>query len=343
MSYEVIMDNVDKAEWERYAKEFADYNIYQTWPYQQVRAEGTGQQVSRVVIKDESGQAATMGQVRIKKIKPLGLKIGYIQWGPLFCGKNGKLNCTVAALKKLSETYLGTKVNILRVVPNIFEDEGGSEIADMLEVSGFERVPSVSPYHTIVLPLDGPEEAMRKRLHRGWRRNLVKAEKAGLRIREGRDSESFDILEKLYLDALKRKRFKGLDPQEFRKPQSMLSEYESMNVMIAYLNGGPVTALATSNLGNTAVDILAANNKKALECGSSFLVYWKAFCTSKRAGMKRYDLGGIDPEKNPTVYEFKRRTGGKEVFHIGAFEICENPITKRIWRTGEQAYRFVKR
>jgi len=30
--------------------------------------------------------------------------------------------------------------------------------------------------------------------------------------------------------------------------------------------------------------------------------------------MKRYDLGGIDPVKNPTVYEFKRRTGGKEVF-----------------------------
>ena len=87
MSYEVIIDNVDKAEWERYAKGFADYSIYQTWSHQQVRAEMDGQEVNRVVIKDENGHVVTMCQIRIKRVKSLGLRIGYVQCGPLFRGK----------------------------------------------------------------------------------------------------------------------------------------------------------------------------------------------------------------------------------------------------------------
>jgi len=59
--------------------------------------------------------------------------------------------------------------------------------------------------------------------------------------------------------------------------------------------------------------------------------------------MKRYDLGGIDPENNPAVYNFKHGTRGEEVFHIGTFDICANSVVKRIWRLGERAYRLVRK
>ena len=39
MSYTVNIDNFDRSYWEDMAKGFADYSIYQTWPYQQNRAE----------------------------------------------------------------------------------------------------------------------------------------------------------------------------------------------------------------------------------------------------------------------------------------------------------------
>jgi lipid II:glycine glycyltransferase (peptidoglycan interpeptide bridge formation enzyme) len=343
MNYTALIDNITNQEWEQYAGNFTDYSIYQTCPYQQTRAEDDNQQVSRFIIKDENGQVATMGQVRIKKIKPLGLKIGYIQWGPLFRGKDGTLKCNAAALEKMRESYLGTTVNILRVVPNIFNDETGLEAAQMLQSCGFQPVSYAAPYRTIIFSLEGSEEDLKTRLDRNWRRNLKKAQSAKIEIKQSSNSEYFDILENLYWAAIKRKGFKGLDPKEFSRPQAMLSPQEKLSVTIAYFDGCPVTALATSNLGDTAVDILAANTQKALECGSSFLTYWTAFYNSRHCGMKRYDLGGIDPVKNPSVYEFKRRTGGKETIHMGAFEICENSIVKKIWHAADRTYRLLKK
>ena len=337
------VDKVDRRDWERYASDFADYSIYQTWPYQQTRAETDGQELSRVVIEDENGHVSMMGHVRIKKIRALGIKIGYMQWGPLLRGRSGKLSCNITTFEKLMRDYLGTYVNVLRLRPNVIDGSIGRRVVEMLEGSGFERVPAAAPYRTIILPLEGSETDLRTKLNRNWRRNLKKAEKAEVKIEQECSSSHFDAFEKLYAAALKRKRFKGLDPQEFAQSQNILSPEEKMTVTAAYFQGEATTVLVTSNLGDTAVDILAANSEKALQCGSSFLVYWKAFCASKRAGMKRYDLGGIDPEKNPTVYNFKRGTRGEEVSHIGTFEICKNSILKRICRLGERAYRFVRR
>lgn len=343
MACEVIVDNINREDWERYAGNFADYSIYQTWPYQQVRAEMDGQEVSRVVIKDENGHVLTMCQMRIKRIIPLGLRIGYVQWGPLVKGKDGKLKCTVNALMQLRKVYIGNKINILRVVPHIYKDGLGNAVSQMLVSSGFKFVSNVKPYDTIILSLENSEENLRKGLHRNWWRNLKKAENAGIEIRRGRENELFDILERLYLEALERKGFKGLNPGEFARPQRMLSGHEKLIVTVAYFDGEPVTALATSNLGDTGLDILAANNEKGLKCGSSFLAYWNAFDSSRRAGMKRYDLGGIDPDSNPNVYQFKSRMGGKEQFHIGAFEGCDNWAIRTIWRMSERVYNLIRK
>jgi lipid II:glycine glycyltransferase (peptidoglycan interpeptide bridge formation enzyme) len=237
---------------------------------------------------------------------------------------------------QLRKVYIGNKINILRVVPHIYKNGLGNVVSQMLVSSGFKFVSNVKPYDTIILSLENSEENLRKGLHRNWRRNLKKAENAGIEIRRGRENELFDILERLYLEALERKGFKGLNPEEFARPQRMLSGHEKLIVTVAYFDGEPVTALATSNLGDTGLDILAANNEKGLKCGSSFLAYWNAFDASRRAGMKRYDLGGIDPKSNPTVYQFKSRMGGEEQFHIGAFEAYANSVVRKMWTVADK-------
>ena len=49
MAFEVLIDKIEQAQWEEYADSFADYSIYQTWSYQEMRAEIDGQKVSRIV------------------------------------------------------------------------------------------------------------------------------------------------------------------------------------------------------------------------------------------------------------------------------------------------------
>ena len=343
MKYDVIIDDVTESQWESYASDFADYTIYQTWAYQQVRGEMDKQNISRIIVRNSNGDIVAMCQMRIKCFKPLCLKIGYVQWGPLFRRKDGICKCSEGALKSVVDSCLASMVNVIRFVPNAEADHVGCEFAAMLESVGFEYVKSVRPYFTMMFGVDDSEEQIRSRLHRSWRRGLNKAEQNGFEINERADSQSFQILNSLYLDSKKRKGFEGLDPDEFIKTQNLLPIDIKMNTVIAYHNGEPITVHASSYLGDTAVGTLAASAEKGLECGSSYLVWWRTFLAAKRAGMKRYDLGGIDPKNNFKVYQFKQRMGAQLCQYIGAYEICESSFVKGVWRTAEQVYQLTQR
>lgn len=343
MTHQVIVDDFDKQEWEHYVSEFADYSIYQTWAYQQLRADMSGQKVSRIVIRDEKGKIATMGQVRIRHFKRLGFKIGYIQWGPLVRRKDGSIRCSSESLRKLRQVYLGKKVNVLRVVPNVCNDEKGAQISSMLTSGSFGHVRSVGPYRTFLLHVGDCEEGIRKRLRKSFRRDLKKAEKAGIEIREGSKEKFCEIIEGLYLTSLKRKGFKGLDVQEFIRPQRLLAPAEKMNIIVAYYDGEPVSALLASHLGDTSVVLLAASNEKGLACGASYLIWYRGAVSAFHAGMNWYDLGGIDPDNNQNVYQFKSRMGGEEALHIGAFDTCRNFPARVVWYVSEKVYNRFKK
>jgi len=341
MPYKVDINNLSRDDWERYAREFADYSIYQTWAYQHVRAEMDGQELSRVIIKDENDHMVTMGHVRIKRIKTLGLNIGYMQWGPLIRSAKIKLNCSMEALEKLQESYLGSKVNILRVVPNIYATEAVGSVIDMFQASGFEHVDRITPYHTMMFPLDISIQEMRSKLHKSWRKRLKQAEHSGLETRQSSDPECLKILDQLYISAQKRKKFKGLDMQVFIRTQQLLLPDQKMNAVLVYDKDEPLTVDVTSYLGDTAVGLFQANSEKGLQRRASYLAWWQALLAAQRAGMRRFDLGGIDPKNNPNVYEFKMRMGAKEAFHVGTFEACNSLRTKLIWRTSERIYNLI--
>jgi hypothetical protein len=343
MSYHVIIDDFDHTEWEKNAKNFADYSIYQTWPYQEERANTASQELSRVIVKDEKNQVVTMCHIRIRNASSIGPKIGYVQHGPLVRAADGRIVCSVEALKALRNAYLGKKISIFRVTPNISDDGTGRQVSQMLKFSGFKFVNSVSPYRTLMLSLEGSEEEIRKSLDRNFRRNLKKSEKAGIEIREGSDVRFCEILRELYHASVERKGFKGLDPDEFIKPQLMLSSEEKMNFIVACYENEPVSVHLASHLGDTGVALLVASNEKGLECGSSYLIWWKACIASKKAGMKRFDLGGIDPDNNPGSYRFKSQISRQEYRHIGAFDACSSLPVKMAWRASEKVYNLIKK
>lgn len=341
--WKVIVDGIDKKSWEDFANEFADHSIYQSWAYQQVRSEKDRQELSRIVIKDEMDRIVTMAQVRIKHCGWLGLHIGYVQWGPLFRKKDGTMLCSADSLCALADAYLNSRVNVLRMVPNIVADERGAVMAGMLRDAGFTPADAVEPYWTMMFEVDADDEELRRRFHRSWRRGLNKAEQAGLQIEESRESKAFETLEEIYLGAKKRKGFRGLEPREFIKTQEQLPSHKKMNVITVLQNTTPLAAHASSHFGDTAVGALAASTPDGLEQGAGYLLWWHTFLAARREGMKRYDLGGIDPTENPSVYQFKMRMGAKECRYIGAFEICAGRCVRTTWRTVESMYRRIKK
>ncbi len=342
MGCELTINEIGKEQWEQYAQDFADYSIYQTWGYQQVRAENDRQELCRVVIKAGDTKPVMMCQIRIKDVKPLGLRIGYIQWGPLLRIKDGSVSCTVDALVELKRAFIGQRVNVLRVVPNVCDDEMGRKVADMFEIAGFGFVKSVQPYHTMILPLDCSEDVLRSRLHQSWRRKLKKAENAEIEMRETTDGKPFEALEAYYREITERKNFKGLDVQEFARTQQLLSPAEKMNVIIAYYQGRPVTAHVSSTIGDTGILLLVASNGQGFECHSSYLAWWRAVTACLSRGMKKYDVGGVDFKNNPTVSQFKAGMGGIDCRYVGVFEVCDDWYAKVKWRIAEKAYGYIR-
>jgi lipid II:glycine glycyltransferase (peptidoglycan interpeptide bridge formation enzyme) len=343
MPYNVLIDKIEQAQWQQYAGGFADYSIFQTWPYQQVRADVEGQELSRIVVKDKSDEVVAMSHVRIKHFRPLGLRVGYMQWGPLILRKDGTSGCSAEVLGVLREAYLGNRVNVLKVVPNITEHSENERFVTMLRESGFHGKSSVSPYHTMVLRLGRSQDELRKGLHQSWRRLLHKAEAAGVEAREYTDDTQFQTLEGFYMDLIRKKHFRGVHPQVFARTQRALPQSEQMSLVVAYLEGEPVSVHLSTNLGDSGIMLLAASSERGYQCSASYVAWWKAVLISNGRGMKKYDVGGVDFENDPGIARFKAGLGGEECSYIGAFETCTNAAVENIWAMGERAYRMLKR
>lgn len=324
------MDNFSPAQWEAWACEFLDRTIYQTWAYQQIRAECDRQRLSRAVIRDSKDRIVMMGQVRIKRITPFPITIGYVQWGPLHVRREGGAVLEPEVWKVFREVYR-PYADILRIVPMSLRDGREGPLLETLHAAGFNPVSSVLPYHTYYLSLEGGDQAIQERFHRSWRRGLKKAEQSGLDIRQGSDPSFFEALETIYASTRDRKNFQGLDPHVFVKTQNELPLQDKIQVIIAYHEGRPVTAHASSFLGRIGQGILAGSTEKGLELSASYQVWWRTLLAAHQAGMDMYDLGGIDFVRNPSVSQFKQRMGGVECQYVGAFDACNRGMAQFIW------------
>lgn len=342
MNYTVEIDNKLSGVWEDTARLFSDYTIYQTLAYQQIRAAGENQQLCRILIRDSGNNPILLCIIRIKRIPVLGLRIGYIQWGPLSSRRCGERSVCAEVWRVLRNACVPQLTDVLRIVPNIVADKRGKAIADCICEGGFERISALPPYHTIYVSVSEGEKAIRNNLHRSWRRILKKAEQVDLEIEEGSDVRLFHVLETIYNEAKRRKGFRGLDPAIFMQTQERLKDGEKMHVVVAQYNGVPVCAHASSFLGRMGEGILAASTEDGLNLNASYLVWWRTLVAAWRAGMDVYNLGGIDPVGNPTVYQFKTRLGGQEVHHIGTFEAVSSPLRRQLWRCVEKGYRFIR-
>lgn len=338
MEYKVQIDDIEPAQWAEYTGLFADYNIYQTWAYQEVRANMDGQTVSRAVVKDEKDHVVAIAHVRIKHVESLKLRIGYIQTGPLFFRKDGACGCSAEVVKALREAYLGPKVNVLRMAPNIIDDPENQGYIQVFEANGFQRLENPAPYHTLILSLNCSTEDLRMGLHQKWRKKLRKAENAGVEVVVRSDEEPFRILESFYKELRERKGFKGVDPEIFARSHSALSDGEKMSLVVASFEGEPVTVHVASHLGDTTIALLVAGNEKGYTCNSSYLAWWKVLTTANDRGMKQIDFGGIDFENNLNVSRFKAGMGGEEKSHIGVFEAYTNFVVKGIFRKADMIY-----
>ena len=95
---------------------------------------------------------------------------------------------------------------------------------------------------------------------------------------------------------------------------------------------GVCAGLVCSTIGHTATYLLGATGDRGMQSNGAYLLHWRLIEQLKKNGPAVYDLYGVNPEKNPGTYRFKKDLAGhhgREVVFLGQFEACASAWSQR--------------
>lgn len=341
--WQVDVDRAGPAEWSAMLDLFDDANIYQTWSYGAVR--WGRKNLSHLVLK-RRGEVLGMAQLRIVRPTRFNFGMAYLRWGPL-CHRRGRdLNGEVVLCmaQALHDEYSCKRGLLLQVLPNAFV---GTSRATLVQsaFSKFRREPGMSAnaYRTFILDLTRPLEELRRKLDKKWRNQLTRSEKNGLKVVAGTGMDEYRHFCLMYKQMQVRKAFEStVDIEEFARIQEDLPETQRMQVMICEKEGVPVAGIVSSMMGDSAIFLFGAISDEGLNSKGAYLLQWSLIRQLKEHGAKWYDLGGIDPERNPGVYHFKSGLSGIDVSQLSPLVACNSVVSSAIVRTSLAAQRAVR-
>ena len=223
----------------------------------------------------------------------------------------------------------------------------GSARAAMIEATFVrfrqERFAADQTYRTFILDLSRGVDELRGRLDKKWRNQLACAERNGLTVVGGSGQEEYRQFCQMYYQMRARKAFGStVDVKEFGRIQEDLPESHRMLILICKNKEEPVAGLVASALGDTAIYLLGATSDNGFIAKGSYLLQWEMIRWLKEHGFKWYDLGGIDPERNPGVYHFKSGLSGADCTHIRPVVATNGSLCSTIIMSSETAYRQLR-
>ena len=120
---------------------------------------------------------------------------------------------------------------------------------------------------------------------------------------------------------------------DFDEMALIISEFK--NNIIFYrcdnLDGKLMSLRASLFYKNIGWDMYAATSIEGRKLYSSHNVFWELMNACSSKGINYYDMSGIDPEKNPGVFNFKKGTGAKKVGFVGEWNYCSNIILRAVF------------
>lgn len=338
-SFTVEKDNVDAEKWESYLDLFEDASLYQSWSYG--RNFPGGRMMSHIVLKKD-GEVRAVVQARILTVPLLQRGIAYIFMGPLWKRRGFPADKKILSemLRAVSSEYVKKRKLLLRIVPGELNEED----EDIFKIAHYRKNEAYIPQRTLIVDLEPSIQEIRSRFHHKWRNRLNVAERNGLEVLGGTSEDLFRMFKQLYEELLQMKEIPAAaDIDNFIEIQRNLPQRHKMHVLICTSEGRAVAGLVGSLIGNKGICLLSAANMEGRELLGSYLLQWELLRWMKEQGAKAYDLGGIDPEKNPGGFRFKAGLGGRDVRFPGQYESCWSMSSRIIVNTGEYLRRRKKK
>jgi lipid II:glycine glycyltransferase (peptidoglycan interpeptide bridge formation enzyme) len=261
-----------------------------------------------------------------------------IKMGPLVARRRWSAATVKAAVADGSAKRLGD-------VPPDGEDPTAADVAATLNGLGWrppatdEGFAAGQPQYVFQVPLAGRTEGeLLKGFNQLWRRNVKKADKAGVEVTLGTEADLPDF-HRLYLETAERDQFTGRPLSYFQRMWSaMRAEDENrIRLYLARHEGDLVAATTLVQVGRHAWYSYGASSTAKREVRGSNAVQWRMLRDAVASGAEVYDLRGITDtlsEDDPHfgLIQFKLGTGGEAVEYLGEWDL---PLNKMLFKAFE--------
>jgi lipid II:glycine glycyltransferase (peptidoglycan interpeptide bridge formation enzyme) len=311
------------------AASFAEFHLYQTPAFSAVMASTQGARASNLVVIKE-GVPIGACAVRIKTLPLIGCGVAYSLGGPLWQRPEATAADLSDVLRAIWGEYGDRRRLSVWLRPRIWRESAASDtLLAAFQANGFNASASQRLPQTLLVDLRPTVDEIRQRLHRSWRRYLLKAERNGLEVSTDRSDASFAAFLPLYDELKRAKGFHGIDENAMRRVNAALPAQLCMETTLCRRSGRIVAGQIASQLGDTCLGIIGGASTEGRECHAAYLVWWERLLRAKESGCLWYDTGGYDDESNPSVAEAKMRIGGQIATFLGEFR--RDPSPRRAW------------
>ena len=227
---------------------------------------------------------------------------------------------------------------------NPFGHEIGTKLRNLggkqIEADG-EGFGDVQPRFVFAIDVDGKtDEELLATFSQEWRRNIKKAEKSEVKVRQASfsDLENFHTL---YKETAKRDKFTPRPLSYFKQMWKSLNENSNnlaeMRLYIAEQENICHAACLWVRVGKHVWYTYGASSTSGRELRPSNAIQWQMMRDARDAGAGIYDMRGITAtlnEKSPLfgLLRFKIGTGGKVIQYVGEWDFVLKPLIYKAFR-----------
>ncbi|MFJ3655187.1 lipid II:glycine glycyltransferase FemX [Streptomyces nigra] len=232
----------------------------------------------------------------------------------------------------------------LRDVEPTFHEPRAAEIEERLRDAGWERsepggeegFAAGQPRYVCQVPLAGRSlDDVHRGLNQQWRRNIKKAEKAGVKIVRG-GTEDLPVFHELYRETAERDRFVPRPLPYFQRMWTALTAEhpDRMRLYLAHHDGEVLAAATMLTVGEHVWYSYGASTSRRREVQASTAMQWRMIADAHEAGAAVYDFRGITDTLEESdhllgLLRFKVGAGGEAVEYLGEWDLPVNRLLHR--------------
>lgn len=228
----------------------------------------------------------------------------------------------------------------LRDVEPDWEDGGALATIEALKDMGWTQQPDpgtgfgdVQPRYVFQVPLTGRDETdLLTGFNQLWRRNIKKAQKAGVVVEKG-GREALAEFYPVYLETAERDGFIPRPQAYFERMWDAMTaeDPERITVYLARYQGKVLAATTLVRVGDHAWYSYGASSNEGRDVRPSNAIQWRMITDSAESGARVYDLRGISDTLDPDdrlfgLIQFKLGTGGYAQEYLGEWDYPLRPL-----------------